>query len=397
MKTKIVGIFFCMLMITTVVLPVTGTINKRDAEESNGIAYPCSAPNDENFSKQWYMHDTGKIFWVKIFLFEKYPIKLPFRDKPGTNIQAPEAWDIETGSPDVVIAIIDSGIDYTHPDFAGKIWNNTDEIPNNGIDDDNNGYIDDVIGWDFAYNDNDPKDELGHGTMCAGVAGAATNNGIGIAGIGWNCKIMPVQVYTKEGSYNPTKVANAIKYATDNGAIVISMSLGSDVSSDVLLDAVNYAHSKGVFLCAAAHNYDSSAKMYPAAYENVTAVAATNQKDKRCTPQDWGAGLGSNYGDWVDIAAPGNLIYTTMPTYHVNGNDYWGYKQNYDYVWGTSISAPMVAGAAALLLSKNPSLTPDEVKALLCSNVDPYNSDQYIGTGRLNVYKALAALTLSMS
>jgi hypothetical protein len=158
-----------------------------------------------------------------------------------------------------------------------------------------------------------------------------------------------------------------------------------------LEDAVNYAYGQGVFLCAAVGNQNSSTEHYPAAYENVTAVAATTQNDTRCTPDEWGPGYGSNYGDWVDIAAPGNIIYSTMPTYHVTMNDE-GYGQNYTFASGTSAACPIVAGVAGLLLSKNPLLSPDEVKTLICVNVDPYNSTEYIGTGRLNAQKALIAL-----
>jgi subtilisin family serine protease len=351
--------------------------------EPNGVGTLCGIPNDANFSIQWALHNTGQVFfnWRGV----------NYSGIPNADIDAPEAWDIETGSPDVVIAILDSGIDYTHPDLAANIWNNTDEIPGNGIDDDHNGYIDDVRGWDFFYSNNDPKDYMGHGTMCAGYAGAVSNNGIGVAGICWDCSIMDVKVCDETGFFNINRTANGIKYAADNGANVISMSWAFTTLYKSLGDAVNYAYNKGVFLCAAAHNWNTSTKYYPAAFETVTAVGATNQNDERCTSKDWGKGAGSNFGDWVDIAAPGNLMYSTMPTYLVTMNDF-GYKQNYDYMGGTSSATPLVAGVAALLLSQDPSLTPDEVGALLCGNVDPYISKEYIGTGRVNAQKALAAL-----
>ncbi len=341
----------------------------------------CGIPNDANFSKQWYLHNTGQIISGNI------------SGTPDADIDAPEAWDIGIGSPDVVIAIVDSGVDYMHPDLANNIWNNTDETPGNGIDDDNNGYIDDIRGWDFYYKDSNITDGNGHGTMCAGIAGAVANNGIGVAGASWNCKIMPVRIANESWYWSYANKAAGIKYAADNGADIVSMSFGSPPNSNIMRDAVNYAYTKGVFLCAAAGNSNISQKFYPGAYDNVTAVAATNQNDRRCTPEDWGEGYGSNYGDWVDIAAPGHLIITTMPTYHVVYNDPPDpLPQNYAISWGTSFASPMVAGVAALLLSKNPSLTPDQVKALLCENVDPYNSTVYIGTGRLNAQKALAAV-----
>jgi subtilisin family serine protease len=351
--------------------------------EPNGIGHPCSIPNDANFSNQWYLHNTGQVFCV--WNGHNYS------GKPDADIDAPEAWDMEKGSSSVVIAIIGTGIDYTHPEFIGKLWNNTDEIPNNGIDDDNNGYIDDVMGWDFYNNDSDPKDMVGHETHISGIVGAGTNNSIGVAGICWDCRIMPVEIYDADIIWLAANAAKGIVYAVDNGADVMSISSGSNNPYNVLLDAVNYAHGKGVFFCAAAGNSNSNTKTYPAAYDNVTAVAATNQYDQRCGPGDWGPGSGSQYGDWLDIAAPGNFIFSTTPTYHVLLND-WGMSENYSIGRGTSFASPIVAGVAALLLSKDPSLTPDEVKALLCGNVDPYNSTEYIGTGRLNAQKALIAL-----
>jgi len=398
MRNKILGVFACILVIAASIPPVAGTINKKENDKfmlsinhtrrqfdlyhdfvyikSNERGNPSNLPNDPDFNKQWYLHSTGKIFWVKILLGEKIPIWFPFRVKPGIDIQALEAWDIETGSPDVVIAIPDTGVDYLHPDLAANIWTNTDEIPGNNIDDDNNGFIDDVIGWDFAYDDNDPMDDSGHGTVCAGVAGAVGNNGIGMAGVAWNCKIMPLKVWNETGSGSWEDMAMSIRYAADNGADIISISAADYEVPNVMLDAVNYAYSKGVFICAGAGNRNTDTKFYPAAYENVTAVGMTNTRNK--------ARSNSNYGEWVDIAAPGNLIYTTWPS------------QEYCFVGGTSIACPMVAGVAALLLSKDPSLSPDEVKTRLCNNVDPYSGDKYVGTGRLNAYKALAALTLSM-
>jgi subtilisin family serine protease len=340
--------------------------------EPNQLGILCGIPNDANFSNQWYLHNTGQM------------------GTPDCDVDAPEAWAIETGNPEVLIAIIDTGIDETHPDLAMKLWNNSDEIPNNGVDDDDNGYIDDVNGWDFYYNDSDPHDDYGHGTYCAGVAAASTNNSIGIAGTSWGCMIQPVRIINRYGEFYDTATALGIKYAADNDADVISMSF-TFLNSSLLEDAVNYAYGKGVFLCAAAGNQNSSEEHFPAAYENVTAVGATTENDTRCSPKEWGAGYGSNYGDWVDIAAPGNNIYSTMPTYHVTMNDH-GQTLTYSFASGTSASAPMVAGVAALLLSKNPLLTPDEVQTLLCENVDPYNSTEYIGTGRLNAQKALLAI-----
>jgi len=342
--------------------------------EPNGITYLCGIPNDANFSNQWHLHNTGQIILGNI------------SGIPDADIDAPEAWDVETGNPDVVITILDSGIDYTHPDLVDHIWNNTDEIFGNGIDDDHNGYIDDVKGWDFCYNDSDPKDVLGHGTMCAGITGAVTDNGIWGAGVAWNCKIMSVQAFNDAGWGYWSNISAGIQYDAAHGADSLSMSFGGYVGESLLRDALNYSYGKGVFLCAAAGNDHIMSKFYPAAYDHVIAVAATDYNDERA--------VFSNYGEWVHIAAPGDIIYSTMPTYHVPFNDY-GARENFDQGSGTSYATPMVAGVAALLLSKDFSLTSDEVEAFLCGYVDPYNSTKYIGTGRLNAQKALAGLEVS--
>jgi len=235
-RKKIEGIFVCILLIATVFLPVAGIMSERENENSiqlidhtyiasnlgvdvknvklNSMVFPYETPNDPDFRKQWYLHNTGQIFLVNTFLGDTIPIWFPFRAKPGIDIQALEAWGIETGSPDVVIAIPDTGVDYTHPDLAANIWNNTDEIPDNGIDDDQNGYIDDVRGWDFAYNDNDPMDDGVHGTLCAGIAGAVGNNGIGMTGVAWNCKIMPLKVWDETGWGSWENMAQAIIYSS---------------------------------------------------------------------------------------------------------------------------------------------------------------------------------------
>jgi subtilisin family serine protease len=342
--------------------------------EPNGFAHLCGIPNDENFSKQWALHNTGQTGGT-----------------PDADIDAVEAWDIETGSPDVVIAIIDTGVDYTHPDLEDNIWSNEDEIPDNGIDDDGNGYIDDVIGWDWWYDDNDPLDEYGHGTICAGIAGAVGNNGIGISGVCWDCKIMSLKITNETAWLYYTDIAEAIQYAADNGAHVISMSFVLYNNMSYIWDAVNYANDKGVFMCAACGNDDVSEKTYPAAYDNVIAVGGTDHNDSRmyfyC--EHCGKYHGSNYGSWVDVAAPAQEIYSTMPTYYVYYNKL-GMKQNYDTLQGgTSFACPHVAGLAALILSKYPSLSLEKLTSRILEKVDPYDSEFYIGTGRINAHKSV--------
>ena len=365
MKKKIVCIFVMTLLITTAIQSI--------------IAINISTtPNDPDFTEQWYLDNTGQTGGTS-----------------DADIDAPEAWDIETGDPDVVIAIVDTGVDYTHPDLADNIWTNVDEIPDNGIDDDENGYIDDVRGWDFFYNDNEPLDGFGHGTNLAGIAGAVSNNNVGIAGVCWNCKIMPVQIADETFRFS-SSMWDGIIYAADNGADVISISFGSNnPNSEIRDNAINYAYDKGCVLVAAAGNGGSNTKYYPAAYNNVISVGGTDYKDNIMdvyieVADEWAK---SNWGDWVDIAAPGVNIYTTTPTYPVYINEEYDVSLNYYNMWaGTSLAAPIVAGVAALLLSRNNSLSQEEVKSLICENVDPYESERYIGTGRINAYKALSAI-----
>jgi hypothetical protein len=333
--------------------------------EPNYNGYLPTIPNDEYFPQQWPLNNSGQ-----------------YDGNPDCDIDAVEAWDVQKGSSNIVIASVDSGVDYYHEDLADNIWTNDDEIPSNGLDDDSNGYIDDIVGWDFVENDNTPLDnpsapQYGHGTRCAGIHSAVTDNNIGVAGVAWYCKTMVVRCYYDH--YDTTKYANGIIYAANNGADVINIEMAISSNSELIKDAVDYAYDKGCFMCAAAGNKNSSSEYYPAAYENVVGVGATNQRDERCDEDDWGQGRGSNWGEWVDVAAPGTSLWLLHP-----GNIYsfWG-------TGGTSLASPHVAGLAALLLSRNPTLTPDEVSSLICKYVDPYNSTYYIGTGRINAYKAL--------
>ena len=313
--------------------------------EPNYIYHTCIIPNDQYLDLQWALNQAS-----------------------DHDIDAPEAWDIETGDASIVIAIIDTGVDWDHPDLAANVWNNTDEIVN-GSDTDGNGYIDDIRGWDFAYEYNNPMDYHGHGTHCAGIAGAVTNNSIGIAGVCWNCTIMPVKGLNNVGSGSASDLSNAIRYAADNGADVISMSWGSYDYSGMISNALNYAYNNGVVLVAGAGNDGISNKFYPAGRDNVIAVSATNSNDAEASF--------SNYGSWVDVAAPGVSIYSTIC------NDTYGNKS------GTSMSCPHVAGLVGLLLSKNSSLTQMEVRTILRSTTDSVTSGRYIGLGRINAHRAI--------
>jgi thermitase len=291
------------------------------------------------------------------------------------RMQMPTAWDYTTGRPDIIVAIADTGVDMSHPDLRDGIWTNPDEAPGNGIDDDNNGFIDDVHGWDFADNDNLPDDNHGHGTHVAGIAAARINNGIGIAGIAGRATIMPLDVF-KGGIGTYDSLIRAIVYATDNGARVINMSLGATSYSRGEQAAVEYAWSHGVVSVAAAGNTGLNTYHYPAAQPHVIAVAATDENDQR-------AGF-STYGDFVDVAAPGASIWSS-------------YKGgSYTYMSGTSMATPHVSGLAALLLSLNPDLTPDTVSDLIEQNADDLGAlgwDPYFGHGRINALRSLAQVT----
>jgi subtilisin family serine protease len=300
------------------------------------------------------------------------PYYLSYQSSYLGLMQMPAAWDYTTGQPQVVIAVLDTGVDLAHPDLREGVWTNPGEVPGNGLDDDANGYIDDVHGWDFADNDNLPDDDHGHGTHVAGIAAARINNGLGIAGIAGHATIMPVDVFGGGiGTYD--SLIRAIIYATDNGARVINMSLGATSYSRGEEAAVNYAWSHGVVLVAAAGNTGLNTYHYPAAHAHAIAVAATDAGDRRASF--------STYGDFVDVSAPGVSVWST-----VRGS-------SYGYMNGTSMATPHVSGLAALILSVNPGLTPDMVRDLIEQNADDLGSpgwDIYFGYGRINALRALA-------
>lgn len=308
-------------------------------------------------------------------------------------MKLPQAWAIEKGNPNVVIAIIDSGIDYRHHDLAPKTWTNPGEVPENGLDDDGNGYVDDVHGWDFTdapnlqaegdykEGDNEPIDESGHGTHVAGIAGAMPDNGIGIAGVAWHCPLMPVRAGLSLGGSSRMQdddSAAAIVYAVDNGASIINMSWGSARRSFVIQDAIDYAYARGAILIAAAGNSQKAMAIFPAAYRKVIAVASTEQHQQRFYQ--------SNFGASVDIGAPGNVILSTQ------------INNNYRLLTGTSMAAPHVAGVAALIRAKRPALTQEEVRHILITTADPVLQEdseeldpKFVGAGTVNAERALLA------
>ncbi|HWB62593.1 MAG TPA: S8 family serine peptidase, partial [Chitinophagales bacterium] len=307
------------------------------------------------------------------------------------KISAEQAWDVSHGSSNVVVAIVDNGVRINHQDLSGNLWTNTGETANNGLDDDFNGYTDDVHGYDVADNDADPSpptgisqsDEWNHGTHCAGIASAATNNGTGIASVGFNTRIMAVKC-TKSSSGNGgqlTNVDDGITYAMRNGANVISMSFGSNGSSVTEQLLISSCINKGIVMVAAAGNDDTTAAFYPAAYNGVICVGATDQNDKKASF--------SNYGSRVDVMAPGVGIYSTLAS---------GSGSDYGFFSGTSMACPMVAGLAGLVLAVHPSFTPAQVANQIKSTADNISAENpglngMLGGGRINASRAIGGST----
>ena len=294
-----------------------------------------------------------------------------------TKISAPSAWDITTGSSSVVVAVVDTGIDYTHPDLADNIATNAGEIPNNGIDDDKNGYVDDYYGWDFNGSDNNPIDDHFHGTHCAGTIGAKGNNALGVVGVNWTVKLLPIKVLSASGSGTLASVASGMAYAVLRGAKIMSMSLGTSSYSATLENAIISAKNSGVLVVAAAGNDGSDADQfptYPAAstQDNVISVAASDSADTLAYFSNWGATS-------VDLAAPGLSIMSTV----LSGS--------YGYASGTSMATPHVAGVVAMIKAVNPNLGYAQIKSILLSTVDPISSmtGKMVSGGRANMYKAL--------
>jgi MYXO-CTERM domain-containing protein len=367
-----IGVHLMNLVTNETVEQAVARLNKdprvRYAEPDHRIRF-LNTPNDPRFSECWGLHNTGQTGGTA-----------------DADIDAVEAWNISIGSWDVVVAVLDTGVDYTHPDLAANMWTNQDEIAGNGIDDDNNGYIDDVIGWDFENQVNDPMDDYGHGTHCAGTIGAVGNDGLGVAGVNWRVTIMPLRIIgNQELDAYCLDAAESIHYAVDNGAHVMSCSWWTvEHYNQTLEEAVEYSEQMGVLLVAAAGNdsrddddpgYNHWPSEWP--YDNIIAVAATNHNDGRASFSNWGPIS-------VDVGAPGEDILSTVWPGH-----------GYDVYSGTSMATPHTAGTVALMMSIRPDLTSAEIRQFLFQTVDPIPDLQGITVtgGRINAYTALAAIS----
>lgn len=293
-----------------------------DYVEADATAQALATPDDPYFTQQWHL----------------------------AKIQAPAAWDLTVGSSSVIIAVVDTGVNSSHPDLAGRL----------------------VPGYDFVNSDNDPQDDNGHGTAVAGVAAAASNNALGVAGVSWLSPVLPVKVLAADGSGAYSNIVRGITFAADSGARVINLSLGGTTSSRSLQDAVNYAWGKSAVVIAAAGNNGNNVPVYPGACANVVAVSATDANDVRPA---W-----SNYGSYVDLSAPGAGVVALSLN---NGYASWN---------GTSFSSPVAAGAAALVAAVWPRATNAQIVDVLLKNSDDIGTpgyDVYYGQGRVNAARAV--------
>ncbi len=332
--------------------------------EPNYIVKATAIPNDGHFNNLWGLNNIGQA-----------------EGTSGADIGAIDAWDIQTDSSSIICAVIDTGVDYNHEDLSQNIWINLDKIADNGIDDDKNGFVDDVYGWDFVNNDNDPFDDNSHGTHVAGTISAEGNNSIGVSGVSWSGKIMALKFLDSNGIGNTAGAINAINYAIKMGARVLNNSWGGSGFSQALSAAISKANkAKALFIVAAGNNEtnNDAAPDYPSSYNirNIISVAATDNNDNLANFSNYGAIS-------VHVSAPGVSIYSTNP-----GNGY-GYKS------GTSMAAPYVSGAAAIIMEIFSDETPFEIKSRILNSVDLIQTlEGKVATGgRVNLYNAILGTT----
>jgi subtilisin family serine protease len=341
--------------------------------EPNHVVSASVVPNDPSFGSLWGLNNTGQTGGTA-----------------DDDIDAPEAWDLEKGSSSIVVAVVDTGVDFSHPDLAAQQWVNPGENcgssdptiscadRTDGVDSDNDGYVDDWRGWDFINHDNNPFDDNNHGTHVSGTIGAVGDNGVGVVGVNWHVKIMALKFLGSNGSGSTADAISATLYAADHGARVASNSWGGGPFDQGLSNAIDYGASKGMLFVAAAGNDSSNndtTPSYPASYgsDSIMSVAATDSNDNLASFSNYGATS-------VDLAAPGVGILSTTP-----GNTYSSFS-------GTSMATPHVSGAAALVAAHFPGATLYGEKALLMSSVDTRASlaGKTATGGRLNVFNAVS-------
>lgn len=327
--------------------------------ERDYLVFPSLIPNDTSFSQLWGMHNTGQTGGTV-----------------DADIDAPEAWEITTGSRNVVVGVIDTGVDRSHPDLAANMWTNPNEIAANGVDDDGNGFVDDMNGWDFFSNDNNPADTEGHGTHCSGTIGGVGNNVTGVAGVCWQVSIVGLRFLGPNGG-STSDAIEAVNYSNDLGVDLTSNSWGGGGFSALLQTAIANAGAAGQLFIAAAGNDGANTDAianYPSGYavDTIVAVASSTSTDTRSSFSNYGATT-------VDLAAPGSSIYSTIP-----GSSYATYS-------GTSMATPHVAGAVALLKSVVPGMSAAEIKSRLLSTVDPVSAftSNTVSRGRMNVARLI--------
>jgi subtilisin family serine protease len=330
------------------------------------------APNDPSYSAQWSLNNTGQDGGIA-----------------GADIKAPQAWDIQTGSASITVAVLDTGVNYSHPDLQANIWTNPfDDC--GGLTDDGDIYNNDCRGWNFVAGTNDPNDDNGHGTHVAGIIGAVGNNSAGISGVAWSVRILPVKVFPSGGVFGQSfQIAQGMDYAVVKGAKIINYSAGDTIESQGITTAIGDARDHGVLLVSAAGSFlggghdENVTHFYPcnSDVDNIICVTSTNQSDQRDFLADWGSTT-------VDLGAPGEHILSTAININFCKDEYSG---GYARCNGTSMATPHVSGVAALMLSQYPTLTYAKIKSAILGSVDIVDSLKQITVsgGRLNAFRAV--------
>ncbi len=380
----------------------------KSLDKNLGLEEIDSSRNLYKMSNQvWTKFKQSKAFNAQAILWTEYPTIVSGNaqeaqpSEPQTSddprfseqrhhslIQTSAAWEIELGSPEVIVAVTDNGFELSHTDLAANLWKNSNEIPNNGIDDDQNGFIDDVNGWNFDANNNDPTpgEQNSHGTHVAGIIAALKANAVGVAGIAPQVKVMPIKFYG-ENRWTSAIVFNSYKYAMDNGAKIINTSYNIDgfVNDKIYLEALQYVKEKnGLVFNSAGNNGEKD----PPRRSLSDIILVCSTQANRVKPQnDDVISKFSNYGQGIDLCAPGDPILST-----INGQ-YQG-QSRYGELSGTSMASPVAAAVAALIWSRNPNFTNDEVLAKLLESTDNIDDKNpkfrgLMGSGRINALKAV--------